>query len=359
MTALAVVIVAYRCAARLEGLAGALGDVVEHGDEVVVVDNCSRDGTAARARELGLRVLESDSNLGFGGGCRAGAAATTAPLVLFLNPDVRPQPGSFALLRRLADERPEWAAWQPAVMLGDGRINTSGGVLHYLGLSWAGQCGKPAGDLAELPYEVPFASGAALVVRRSAWDELGGFDDSYFLYGEDLELGLRAWLTGHRVGVEPRARVVHEYEFDKGAAKWFLLERNRWRTLIALYPARLLLLLAPALAAAEVGLLFVAARGGWLRAKLRADLAVLVGLRQSLRRRATLRAATLIDAQTFAGLLSASLDSPYITGVPRALAAAQSAYLAVVQRVIRVPPASPVNIAPSAGGDGSRRPETS
>jgi hypothetical protein len=66
-----------------------------------------------------------------------GADATSAPLLLFLNPDARPQPGSLARLRAVADERPEWAAWQPAVMLPDGRINTAGGVVHYLGLSWA------------------------------------------------------------------------------------------------------------------------------------------------------------------------------------------------------------------------------
>jgi GT2 family glycosyltransferase len=353
----AVVSVAYNCEARLTELAEALSGVVGEGDEVVVVDNASSDGTAQRARALGLDVVETGSNLGYGAGCRAGVRATSAPLLLFLNPDARPQAGSLARLRAVADERPDWAAWQPAVMLPDGRINTSGGVVHYLGLSWAGGCERPASELARAPYDASFASGAALMIRRDAWDELDGFDDSYFLYGEDLELGLRLRLTGHGVGVEPRARVIHDYEFGKGSEKWFLLERNRWRTLLALYPGPLLALLAPALLLSEVGLLVVAARDGWLGAKLRADLAVLGGVPRALRRRAAVRPQRRIDAIAFAALLSSSLDNPHIARLPRALVVAQAAYFAVVRRLLRLPSAGPVSIARSAGGEGSGRPE--
>jgi GT2 family glycosyltransferase len=353
----AVISVTYNCAARLAELAQALRGVVGHDDEIVIVDNASTDGTAARARALGLSVVEAGRNLGFAGGCRVGAEATSAPLLFFLNPDALPQPGSVACLRAIADQRPEWSAWQPAVMLPDGRINTAGGVAHYLGLSWAGKCERPASELAEAPYEATFASGAALMIRRATWDELHGFDDSYFLYGEDLELGLRLWLTGRRVGVEPRARVIHGYEFDKGREKWFLLERNRWRTLVALYPTSLLVLLAPALVAAELGLLLVAARDGWLRAKLRANLAALVGVRRSLARRAAIKADRRIDSSTFAALLSASLDSPYIRQLPRALVLAQAGYFAAARLLLGALSRSPVSIARSAGGQSSGRPE--
>ena len=354
---LAVIIVTYNCVTGLPKLADALRSVVGADDELLLVDNASSDGTPASARALGLPVLEAGSNRGFGAGCRLGAEATSAPLLLFLNPDARPLPGSLERLRAVADERPRWAAWQPAVMLPDGRINTAGGVVHYLGLSWAGRCEQPASELASAPYDVPFASGAALVVRRDAWEQLDGFDDSYYLYGEDLELGLRLWLTGHRVGVEPRARVVHEYEFDKGREKWFLLERNRWRTVLALYPAGLLALLAPALLAAELGLLLVAARDGWLGAKLRADLATVLGVRRALRRRAAVRAQRRLDAVAFAGLLSASLQSPYLPRLPRALVVMQAGYFAAVRLLIRVIARSPVSIARSAVEGSSGRPE--
>ena len=213
-------------------------------------------GRCERARERGTRRARERRRISaLARAAGVGATATDAPLLLFLNPDLRLAPHAIERLRAVADEQPLWAAWQPAVMLPDGRINSAGGAVHFLGLSWAGQCEQQAEALPADPYETAFASGAALVVRRSAWDELDGFDDSYFLYGEDLDLGLRLWLAGKRVGVEPRARVVHAYEFDKGTQKWFLLERNRWRTLIAVYPASLLALLAPALLAAELGLI--------------------------------------------------------------------------------------------------------
>ncbi len=85
------------------------------------------------------------------------------------------------------------------------------------------------------------------------------------MYGEDLDLSLRLRLAGWGVGVVPAARVEHDYDFAKGDYKWFHLERNRWWTLLAAYPAPLLALLAPALLAFELALLAVAARGGWLR----------------------------------------------------------------------------------------------
>ena len=94
--------------------------------------------------------------------------------------------------------------------------------------------------------------------------------ERFFLYHEDVDLSLRVRLAGGRLGVEPAARVDHDYEFDKGEQKWRYLERNRWATLIRTYPAALLVLLMPALLATELALLFAAAAGGWLPQKLRA-----------------------------------------------------------------------------------------
>ena len=110
---------------------------------------------------------------------------------------------------------------------GGAHVNSSGGVVHWLGLAWAGQCDAPVAAAPAGPAEVPFASGAALVVRREAWDEVGGFEPAYFMYGEDVDLSVRLRLAGWGVGVVPAARVEHAYEFAKGDYKWFHLERNR------------------------------------------------------------------------------------------------------------------------------------
>ena len=101
-------------------------------------------------------------------------ARSRAPLVLLLNPDAVPAPGCLDALRACAAERPEWGAWQALVTMADGElVNTAGNVVHYLGFGWAGDLGRPVADVDPRPREVGFCSGAALVVRREAWDAVG------------------------------------------------------------------------------------------------------------------------------------------------------------------------------------------
>ena len=334
--ALAVVVVTHNSAGELAALATSLAGQLEVDDEFVIVDNASSDATVALARTLGQRavVIDAGTNTGFAAACRLGVDASSAPLLCLLNPDTLVADGALARLRAVAAEHPDWAAWQPVVMLPDGRINVAGGVVHYLGIGWAGQCGRDAAELATGPYEVAFASGAALIARREVWRELDGLRDDYFLYGEDLDLGLRLWLAGRRVGVEPRARVIHDYEFDKGARKWYLLERNRWRTVLATYPLALLVLVAPALLAAELGLLVVAARGGWLGAKLRAQCATAVGLPRALARRRGVQRTRRVGAAEFAAQLTGSFDSPNLA-VPPVLVTASRLYWRLTRLLLR------------------------
>ena len=339
--ALAIVIVSYQSAAELPALLDAVTAQTDHGDTVVVVDNASRDGSADVARAFGdaVTVVQTGTNIGFAGGCHAGASVTDAPLLVFLNPDSVPEPGCLDALRAAAAAHPDWGAWQAVVLMPDGTVNTDGGVIHFLGMGWAGDCGRPAHVLNAAPDEPDFPSGAAMVVRRSTWDRLGGMDPDYFLYGEDLDFGLRVWLAGERVGLVRDAWVTHEYTFAKGTGKWFWLERNRARTVLSTYPAPLLLALAPALLAAELALLAVAAAGGWLPAKLRAQTAVLRELPGTLRRRHTVQASRRVSAREFASHLTASLDSPFLPLADGSRPARlQEAYWALVRRLLRVLP---------------------
>jgi N-acetylglucosaminyl-diphospho-decaprenol L-rhamnosyltransferase len=338
--AVAVVVVGHDSAGDLAATLPALTAQLRPGDELVVVDNASADGTAAAARALApaATVIETGANLGFAGGCNAGARASTAPLLLFLNPDAVPAAGCIDALRDCAGRRPEWGAWQALVTMAQGRlVNSAGNEVHFLGFGWAGHCEQPVVALHDAPADVGFASGAALVVRRAAWDAAGGFDDRYFMYGEDLDLCLRLRLAGWAIGIEPNAVVEHDYEFTKGAYKWFYLERNRWWTILAVYPSRLLALLAPALVCFELALLPVAWRGGWLGAKLRAQAAVVRLLPAMLRRRRLVQATRRVPDSAFAAALTASLDSPYLAAAGRVpgLRAAQAAYWRVVRAALR------------------------
>ena len=334
------VVVCHDSAAEAPATLRAVRAQLESDDEIVVVDNASGDGTpdAIRLADPQAAVLETGANLGFAAGCHVGARAARGSLLLFLNPDAEPAPGCVAALRAAAVDQPGWGAWQALVTLADGEhVNTAGNLVHWLGFGWAGGMGQRVADVDRAPSEVGFASGAAMVVRREAWDAAGGFDVRYFMYGEDLDLSLRLRLAGWGIGVVPAAQVAHRYSFVKGDYKWFYLERNRWWTLLGVYPRRLLAVTAPALIAFEVALLAAAWRGGWLRAKLRSQLAVLGSLRAMLRRRRAIQATRTISDRAFAAHLTASLDSPYLSAAARVpgLRGAQAAFWRAARAALR------------------------
>jgi GT2 family glycosyltransferase len=341
LSRLAVVVVTHDSTDVLPATLRALVPQLDDGDELVVVDCDSTDHPGALLHDLApaAKLVELRENRGFAGGAAVGARESAAPLLMLLNPDAVPQPGCLDALRAAADTQPGWGAWQALVTLPGGKIvNTRGGIVHFLGIGWAGGHGDPVDTVPAGPFEVPFASGAALAIRRSAWDGVGGIEPAYFMYGEDLELSLRLRLAGWGVGIVPIARVEHDYEFTKGDYKWFHLERNRCWTLLATYPASLLLLIAPALAGFELALLAVAARNGWLAAKLRSQRALMRSLPWALRRRQRVMATRCVPATEFAAALTASLDSPFLADAARLppLVAAQRAYWQLVQRVLRV-----------------------
>jgi GT2 family glycosyltransferase len=365
VTTLSTVIVTHDSGGALAATVPALLEQLRPDDELIVVDNSSRDASAATARRLAPNaiVIETDANLGFAAGCNRGVAAASGELVCLLNPDAVPQPGWRAAIELPLVDGRGWSAWQGLVTSEDGRkINSRGGVVHFTGIAWAGGAGEqlveegsgepelpdraaggrrsprsrtigpevagdrrsPAGGLTN--QEPGFVSGACLAIPRDLYLRLGGMPEGFFLYHEDVDLSFRARLAGGRLGVEPAARVDHDYEFLKGPGKWRYLERNRWATLVRTYPGPLLALLAPALFATELALLVVSASGGWLAEKLRAIGETLVALPRLLRERRSIQASRSLSAGEFALALTPELDSAYLG------AAARSPLLAGVLR---------------------------
>lgn len=338
--ALSVVIVTHDSSAALRSSLPPLLAELRPDDELIVCDNASSDGTVALVHELAsrARVAEPGDNLGFAAGCNLAATRARNPLLLMLNPDVAIAPGFRDAIELPLVEGRGWSAWQGLVTDGDGaKLNSTGGVVHFTGIAWAGGAGSDRSAAPTAPGVIPFASGACLAVRRESWQELGGFSDDYFLYHEDTDLGLRLWLGGHRVGVEPRALCDHDYEFTKGAHKWRYLERNRWATIIRTYPSRLLAVLAPGLIATELALLVVAATGGWLPEKLKASGETLRALPRLRRERRAIQAAARVDAAEFArSCLTPDLGSAYLgaAGGSRALRALLRGYWRAALRLL-------------------------
>ena len=221
-------------------------------DEIIVVDNASRDGTAAavRAGFPAVRLILSPRNLGFGGGANLGAAAAGGRYLAFLNPDTVATAGWLtALLAALAAD-PTAGLVTPTILLWrqPGRVNACGADVHLSGLTLCRGLGAPA-PAGGAPVPVGAVSGAAFAVRRRLFQALGGFDDTFFLYMEDIDISWRAQLAGYRCLYVPAAVVYHDYAPFPASRKLYLLERNRytllfktlqWRTLARLTPALLL-----------------------------------------------------------------------------------------------------------------------
>jgi GT2 family glycosyltransferase len=236
--------------------------------DVVLVDNgCTTDDVERLGQRHGVTVLRPGRNLGFAGGCVAGAAVATGTYLALLNSDAELAPDA---LRRLAEVAadPGVGIATASVRLADdpARLNSAGNPLHVLGLSWAGGLGEPASAHAR-PADVACASGAGLLLRRDLWEDLGGFAPEYFAYLEDAELSWRCWQRGLRVVYVPDAVVVHRYEFSRHPRKSYLLERNRLLLLLTAHEARTLALLAPPLLALELALTALAVGQGWGRQK--------------------------------------------------------------------------------------------
>jgi GT2 family glycosyltransferase len=317
---LSVVIVAWNSREELARTLPALLPELGEGDELIVVDNDSSDGTAAVVRELApaARVVPTGSNLGFAGGCNFGAAAAEGELLVILNPDAAPLPGWGEAIRRPWLQGRGWAAWQALVAdEGATKINSAGNPVHFTGIVWAGGHGEPIASAPMGPTEVPALSGACLAIPRRTWEEVGGFPERFFLYHEDVDLSLRLRLRGGTLGVEPAAVVDHDYEFGAREHKWRWLERNRLAFLVRAYPAPLLVLLAPALLATELALLAVAAQGGWGKQKLIANWEALRWLPRLLRERKQIQSTRKVTPAEFASWLTPDLDSPFISSPAR------------------------------------------
>ncbi len=315
--------------------------------ETIVIDNASPDGSADEAEgRAGVRLVRNAQNVGFGRACNQAAALARGRVLLFLNFDSRPEPDWAAALVACLAAHPEAGAAQGVVLRDpDGDVNTAGNRVHYLGFGWAPQGGAPP-PLEAVPYEVFCASGAALAVPRDLFAQVGGFWDELFLYQEDADLSWRIHLAGRRVLCCPAARSHHAYEFSRNAGKYFHLERNRLLMVAANYEAGTLVRLAPALLATEVGMLGVAARGGFLGHMLRGTASALRALPAIRAQRRRVGVVRRLRDREIGPLLETRLGDEFGAGAARASAPILRAYLGLAVPSWRRP-----SLAGPASGD--------
>ncbi|MDO8592225.1 MAG: glycosyltransferase family 2 protein [bacterium] len=151
-------------------------------------------------------------------------------------------------------------------------INSLGNVTHFLGFGYAEGYGEryksPLPPLLK-GAEIAYPSGAAVLFKREALEKAGLFDEEFWMYNEDQDLGWRLWLAGYQCVLAPGAVVYHKYEFSRSIKKYYFMDRNRMIAMLKNYRWATLILIFPAFIIMEIGLIFFSVKGGWFREKMR------------------------------------------------------------------------------------------
>ena len=222
MPRVSAVVVSFNSRAHLEKCLASVLDVV---DEVVVVDSRSSDGSADLVRESfpSVTVVELETNRGFGSAMNTGVEATHGDYLLLLNPDTWALEGAVASLVRCLDDDPRTAVAGPRLSNLDGTLQPSVRgyptpwrlATEYFFLRWLAPRSRllnsfyGAGFDHRSPRSVEFLVGAVLLVRRSAFDDVGGFDPDFFMFNEEVDLCYRLTHTGWRITFCPAGEFVH------------------------------------------------------------------------------------------------------------------------------------------------------
>ncbi len=267
--------------------------------ELILVDNASTDGSVELVRERfpDVRLLALDRNFGFAGGNNAGARIAGGRYLAFLNNDTVPQPGWLNALKAPLERDPVVALTtsrivylhDPSVIdsAGDGYLRAGGAFKRFHGGPFA--LGNDSG-------EVFGACGAACMIRRDVFVELGGFDEDFFMVYEDVDLSYRARLRGHRCAYVADAVVHHAGSGTlrrSSAAAVFFGQRNLEWTYLKNTPFTLLIRSLPSHVLYDGAALLTYGAGGLLGPYLRGKWAALKGLPGLLRKRSVVQSGRL------------------------------------------------------------------
>ncbi len=244
--------------------------------KIFITDNQTTDESFAFLKETApeAEIIRNKENDGFAKGnndaIRLALQEGFDHVVLF-NMDTIVEPDCITRLVETAESSPLIGAVQARLMFWPekDRINSLGNVSHFLGF---GYCERYGENLPRVPLEsmkrICYPSGAAVLYKREVLNKVGLFDEEFWMYNEDQDLGWRIWLAGWQCVLAERAVVYHKYEYSRNPAKYYWLDRNRILVMIKNYHIVTLLLIFFAFIVMESGLLLFALQNGWFKDKI-------------------------------------------------------------------------------------------
>ena len=221
----------------------------------IFVDNQSGDESIdfMRTHYPNVTAMRAERNNGYAGGNNFGAGYATGSVLVFLNPDTKVDSSWLVNLVRplLGDDKIGLTTSKILMMSNPSVINTCGNEVSFAGITWCRGANSPASDYTS-DADVSAVSGCAFAIRRDLFEQLGGFDERFFMYLEDTDISWRARVAGFRCRYVADSIVYHDYNMDLTPWKIGLIEQNRYRMLGKHLSLRGIVGLAPALVSAEI-----------------------------------------------------------------------------------------------------------
>lgn len=223
--------------------------------EILFVDNASTDGSVDYVmREFpNAKIIHNSINRGYAGANNVGFQQARGEYIAVLNPDTEVHADWLREMVLALQAHPSAGLATPQILIMEqpSRVNTCGNDVTLTGLTFCRGLDQAAGTYSQVE-RVAAVSGAAFMIRRAVVEEIGGFDEEFFLYFEETDLSLRAGLAGYDCLYVPTAVVLHDYDFRFSADKCYWQERNRYYSLLKTLRWATLLVLLPSLLLSEI-----------------------------------------------------------------------------------------------------------
>jgi GT2 family glycosyltransferase len=318
MPLISIIIVNWNGARVLDQCLAALKSQTFQDFEIILIDNGSTDGSADQIenRFPGVRLIPLRENSGFASANNLGALAAQGRWLALLNIDAFAQPDWLEKLMTAAAEHPEFSFFASCLVSAQSPkiVDGLGDVYHISGLAWRRGHSQPLEQFKSGPLEVFGACGAAALYDREQFLSVGGFDESFFCYHEDVDLSFRLRLLGHRCLYVPEAVVHHVGSFSYGPQNDFVVyhgHRNLVWTFFKNMPPTLLIRYLPAhLLLNLVTLLWFTSRGRG-RVIIRSKRDALLGLSHTLEKRKAIQGKVQVPASIIAQTLDQDWLNPY------------------------------------------------
>lgn len=316
------ILVVWNNKTHLRRCSSALSKQTLQGFEVILVDNASSDNSAAEALyrpyfDLPLHIEHLPTNLGFAVANNIGARLARGEWLVFLNADAFPEPDWLEKLLKAAEENPEYSFFSSRQIQANDPawLDGAGDAYHISGLAWRHGYNHPSVEFGHEQQEVFSACAAAALIRREEFLQMGGFDEDYFSYFEDVDLGFRLRLQGKKCLYVPEAIVHHVGSASTGKRSDFSVYygyRNMIWTFIKNMPSPLIWILLPLHIATVLFFMAYLTWRGQGKTISRAIIDAIRGLPAVLEKRKKIQRDRKVSSRDLLRIMSTGLFEPYL-----------------------------------------------